>query len=51
MSGKSHRVSVVPARGGRKYVWRCSCGVSGWETSSSSQAQRQGEQHKATTRR
>ncbi|MGW3024497.1 hypothetical protein [Streptomyces sp. NPDC001221] len=47
----SHRISVVPARGGRKYVWRCSCGVSGYETDSSTSAQRQGQEHKAKKER
>ncbi|MFF3515462.1 hypothetical protein [Streptomyces sp. NPDC002573] len=51
MSGKSHRVSVVPARGGRKYEYRCSCGARGWEAATYSSAQQQGEQHKAMARR
>ncbi|MGW3024817.1 hypothetical protein [Streptomyces sp. NPDC001221] len=51
MSGKTHRISVVPARGGRKYVYRCSCGASGYETDSSARAQQQGNAHKAKKER
>ncbi|MEU6365740.1 hypothetical protein ABZ876_08285 [Streptomyces sp. NPDC046931] len=47
MFGKSHHVTVMPARGGRKYQWVCRCGAKGWEVDSSYEAQRQGEEHKA----
>ncbi|WP_019073261.1 hypothetical protein [Streptomyces hokutonensis] len=41
-----HSVSVWPARGGRKYQYRCSCGARGYETDSSSRAQQMGDDHK-----
>ena len=40
-----HHISVVPARGGRKYQYRCSCGAKGWETDSSTRAQQMGNEH------
>ncbi|MGW1157639.1 hypothetical protein ACWD48_05220 [Streptomyces sp. NPDC002519] len=43
----SHRVSVWPARGGRKYQYRCSCGARGWETETYTSAQQMGQQHVA----
>ena len=47
MFGSAHHVSVWPARGGRKYQYRCSCGARGYETDSSYRAQQMGNEHKA----
>lgn len=46
----THSISVVPARGGRKYQYRCSCGAKGWETDSSTRAQQMGDKHAAQAR-
>lgn len=51
MFGMRHSVSVWPARGGRKYQYRCSCGATGWETNTRARAREMGEQHKAKARR
>jgi len=50
MFGKSHRVSVWPCRGGRKYQFRCTCGATGYETDTRRSAQQMGDQHKAKAR-
>jgi hypothetical protein len=47
MFGSGHNVTVMPARGGRKYQYRCSCGATGYEVNSSSQAQQMGREHAA----
>lgn len=47
----SHRTHVVPARGGRKYQYVCTCGARGWETESSYRAQQMGQQHQKKARR
>jgi hypothetical protein len=45
-----HRVSVRPARGGRKYQYVCTCGATGYETDSHTRAQQMGQQHKSKAR-
>ncbi|MGW0886300.1 hypothetical protein [Streptomyces sp. NPDC002671] len=35
----------MPARGGRKYQYRCTCGAQGWETESAFRARQMGQQH------
>ncbi|MFF7754352.1 hypothetical protein ACFZCP_35135 [Streptomyces sp. NPDC007971] len=47
MFGNTHRTSVWPTQGGRKYQYRCSCGASGYALDSSSQAARAGKAHEA----
>ncbi|MET9385355.1 hypothetical protein ABZY09_30855 [Streptomyces sp. NPDC002928] len=45
MFGKSHHITVMPARGGRKVQYVCSCGARGWETDSRSHARQMGNDH------
>ncbi|MGV9242184.1 hypothetical protein [Streptomyces sp. NPDC003710] len=47
----SHHTTVHPVRGGRRYEYRCSCGVKGWQVETSTQAQQQGQEHKAKKER
>jgi hypothetical protein len=47
MFGNSHHFTVMPARGGRKYQFVCSCGARGWESNSYTGAQQMGNQHVA----
>ncbi|MFD5572252.1 hypothetical protein [Streptomyces cadmiisoli] len=42
-----HFITVKPARGGRKYVYECSCGARGWETDSSYASEQMGRDHAA----
>lgn len=51
MFGSSHHIDVRPARGGRKYVYECSCGARGWETDSAHRSHQLGDQHKADAAR
>lgn len=51
MFGSSHHIVVKPARGGRKYVYECSCGARGWETASSTRADQMGREHQAKARK
>ncbi|MFJ3822900.1 hypothetical protein [Streptomyces nodosus] len=47
MFGSRHSIVVMPARGGRKVQYVCTCGARGWETSSSSRAKQMGKEHVA----
>lgn len=47
----SHRISVVTARSGRKFVYRCSCGARGYEVESEFRAEQMGRDHAKKTRR
>jgi hypothetical protein len=41
----SHRISVIPARGGRKFQYRCTCGARGFECDSEYRAEQMGRDH------
>jgi hypothetical protein len=47
----SHHIDVKPARGGRKYVYVCSCGARGYETDSSTRAKQMGREHQANVKK
>jgi hypothetical protein len=51
MWGSGHSINVMPARGGRKYQYRCNCGATGYEVNSSSQARQMGREHVAKASR
>lgn len=51
MFSSKHNVSVWPGRGNRGYQYRCSCGATGYVTSSSHRAQQMGDAHKAKNKK
>jgi len=51
MWGSGHSITVMPAPGGRRYQYRCSCGATGYETDSSRRAAQMGREHAASANR